>query len=269
MIPMARKGVIGRLLVGIGLVLMTPLTLPATALSAAPVVEQPQVQSRARVITRNGDRKLLVEALTVFHAHDVNVLATCPHCLRRPGPKAQEREPARGITRFVRLNWVLDYGLHVRVYVTAPGAIGRYVVLGPAKPLSRHRLVSERSGCLTEGHPADCGEAAPPSSPSSPTSPPSTPHAEVAGGDTETWTDYKNAGGLGGPLIHSGQSVEVSCSVQGYPVADGDTWWYRIASSPWNDAYYASADAFYNNGQSSGSLVNTPYVDEAVPHCET
>ena len=37
-------------------------------------------------------------------------------------------------------------------------------------------------------------------------------------------------------------------------MADGDTWWYEIASSPWNNASYASADAFYNNGDTSGSL---------------
>ena len=31
------------------------------------------------------------------------------------------------------------------------------------------------------------------------------------------------------------------------------TFWYEIASSPRNDAYYVSADAFYNNGETSGS----------------
>jgi hypothetical protein len=61
--------------------------------------------------------------------------------------------------------------------------------------------------------------------------------------------------------------VEVACKISGFRVADGDTWWYRIASSPWNNAYYASADAFYNNGQTSGSLKGTPFVDERVPNC--
>jgi hypothetical protein len=55
--------------------------------------------------------------------------------------------------------------------------------------------------------------------------------------------------------------------VRGFKVADGDTWWYKIASSPWNGAYYASADAFYNNGQTSGSLVGTPFVDNNVANC--
>jgi hypothetical protein len=53
----------------------------------------------------------------------------------------------------------------------------------------------------------------------------------------------------------------------GFRVADGNTWWYRIASGPWNGAFYVSADAFYNNGQTSGSLIGTPFVDPAVPDC--
>lgn len=76
-----------------------------------------------------------------------------------------------------------------------------------------------------------------------------------------------NAGGSEGPSIAAYQTVQISCKVTGFTVSDGNNWWYRIASSPWNDAYYVSADAFYNNGQTSGSLSNTPFVDPAVPNC--
>ena len=55
--------------------------------------------------------------------------------------------------------------------------------------------------------------------------------------------------------------------VTGFRVPDGNTWWYQIASSPWNNAYYASADAFYNNGATSGSLIGTPFVDPSIPDC--
>jgi hypothetical protein len=41
---------------------------------------------------------------------------------------------------------------------------------------------------------------------------------------------------------------------KGHVVQDGDPWWYRLASSPWNDRYYATSDAFYNNGATSGSV---------------
>lgn len=92
-------------------------------------------------------------------------------------------------------------------------------------------------------------------------------YAETVGGVTHTWTNYTNAGGTQGPSIQTGQTVGVACKIQGFKVADGDTWWYQIASSPWNSVYYASADAFYNNGQTSGSLIGTPFVDNNVPNC--
>jgi hypothetical protein len=107
----------------------------------------------------------------------------------------------------------------------------------------------------------DCAGNQPPPPPPAPT------WAETVGGVTHTWTDYSNAGGSEGPSIQTGQTVAVACKVQGFRVADGDTWWYRIASSPWNGAYYASADAYYNDGQTSGSLIGTPFVDNNVPNC--
>jgi hypothetical protein len=84
---------------------------------------------------------------------------------------------------------------------------------------------------------------------------------------SHTWTDYQNAGGNQGPDIQSNETVQIACKVTGFAVADGNTWWYRIASSPWNNGYYVSADAFYNNGETSGSLLGTPFVDPNVPNC--
>ena len=92
-------------------------------------------------------------------------------------------------------------------------------------------------------------------------------NAETTGGSAHTWTDYVHAGGTQGPSIATYQTVMVACKVPGFKVADGNTWWYRIASSPWNNTFYASADTFYNNGQTSGSLHNTPFVDSNVPTC--
>ena len=91
--------------------------------------------------------------------------------------------------------------------------------------------------------------------------------SETAGGQAHTWTDYASAGGSQGPSVASGQTIQVSCRVQGFTVSDGNSWWYRIASAPWSNAYYVTADAFYNNGQTSGSLAGTPFVDQAVPLC--
>src|SRR6185312_1413618 len=97
--------------------------------------------------------------------------------------------------------------------------------------------------------------------------PPPSTWAETTGGVTHTLTNYTNAGGYEGPTIPSNATVQIACRLAGFAVADGNTWWYRIASAPWNGAYYASADAFYNNGQTSGSLKGTPFVDPAVGGC--
>jgi RHS repeat-associated protein len=90
---------------------------------------------------------------------------------------------------------------------------------------------------------------------------------ETTGSTANTWTNYSDAGGTEGPTIPDNATVSISCAVQGFRVADGNTWWYEIASSPWNNSYYVSADAFYNNGATSGSLVGTPFVDPAIPIC--
>lgn len=91
---------------------------------------------------------------------------------------------------------------------------------------------------------------------------------EIAGtgSGSGTFTDNTNAGGPG-PRIDPGATVQVTCRTQGFAVADGNTWWYLIASSPWSNQYWAPADNFYNNGQGSGTLAGTPFVDEAVPSC--
>lgn len=104
--------------------------------------------------------------------------------------------------------------------------------------------------------------SAPPPSPS-----PATTRAETSGGLVHTWTSYVDAGGTEGPWIPAYTTIQIACKVQGFQVADGNSWWYRIASSPWSGVFYASADGFYNDGERSGSLVGTPFVDAAVPDC--
>lgn len=107
------------------------------------------------------------------------------------------------------------------------------------------------------------------SGPVSSTPPPPTPRAyyETTGSSAHTWTNYTNAGGTQGPSLPANQSIQIACKLPGFKVSDGNTWWYRIAESPWNGAYYASADAFYNNGATSGSLRGTPFVDNGIPNC--
>ena len=51
----------------------------------------------------------------------------------------------------------------------------------------------------------------------------------------------------------------------GFRVADGNTWWYQDRIRAVERSYYVSADAFYNNGQTSGVLLGTPFVDPRRP----
>jgi hypothetical protein len=108
----------------------------------------------------------------------------------------------------------------------------------------------------------------PTASPSpTPTPPPGPTRPETTGGWVNTWTDYRSAGGDQGESIPPFTTVDVGCRVEGFAVESGNTWWYRLAAPPNNDRFFASADGFYNNGQTSGSLVGTPFVDDAVPLC--
>jgi surface antigen len=111
-------------------------------------------------------------------------------------------------------------------------------------------------------------ESAGPVIPSAPAPPAaSATYSETSGGIVHTWTGYANAGGIEGPLIPSNSTVQVTCKVMGFTVEDGNPWWYQVASSPWGNEYFASADAFYNDGATSGSLKGTPFLDPNVPTC--
>ena len=100
-----------------------------------------------------------------------------------------------------------------------------------------------------------------------PPSQPPPPRDETTGGVTHTWTNYSERRRKPGPKYPFKRNCLRVLQNQGFRVADGDTWWYRIASGPWNNSYFAWADAFYNNGQTSGSLHGTPFVDGAVADC--
>jgi hypothetical protein len=89
---------------------------------------------------------------------------------------------------------------------------------------------------------------------------------ETTGTPAHTWADPVQLTGGGTPLGPR-QSVQVLCRVKGYVVQDGDPWWYRLASTPWNGRYYATSDAFYDNGATSGPVDTGVVVDEQVPVC--
>ena len=80
----------------------------------------------------------------------------------------------------------------------------------------------------------------------------------------KTFSDYRQALGLGEPL-REGQTVNVSCRVSQAFIGSAQGGWYRIASPPWNDHYWAPANTFLN-----GDPVNGPFnrlYDSQVPAC--
>lgn len=81
-----------------------------------------------------------------------------------------------------------------------------------------------------------------------------------------TFADTK--GTTPGPQkVGYGQHVQISCKVldPSIPSATPDGYWYRIASSPWNDHYYAVANTF-TNGDPLGSP-GSHNTDWNIPNC--
>jgi hypothetical protein len=64
-------------------------------------------------------------------------------------------------------------------------------------------------------------------------------YPETADIEAHTWNDYFQAKGVAGPSIGTGQTVQISCRVQGDRMQDGNIWWYRITSLPY---YFAAME---------------------------
>jgi surface antigen len=79
-----------------------------------------------------------------------------------------------------------------------------------------------------------------------------------------TFKDYENASGEG-KEINVAEPVQVACKVFAPQIesVEPEGYWYRIHSMPWNDEYYAAANAFLNGG-TIGEPVDT---DPDVPDC--
>jgi hypothetical protein len=81
-----------------------------------------------------------------------------------------------------------------------------------------------------------------------------------------TFTNYHNASGMGS-AIAAGQWVNVSCKVYDPTIqsVNPDGYWYRIASSPWNNGYYSPANTFMNGDPYGGPYTHN--TDFSVPNC--
>jgi hypothetical protein len=93
------------------------------------------------------------------------------------------------------------------------------------------------------------------------------PRVEVAGGVAHTWSDPFTAGGRPGHEILDLERVRIACRLRGFTVQDGNPWWYLINSPPWSRRFFVTADAFYNNGHTNGTLRGSAFVDPRVARC--
>ena len=82
-----------------------------------------------------------------------------------------------------------------------------------------------------------------------------------------TFADPFDAAEPGEP-IKPEAPVEVSCKVYAPQSEDADPqgYWYRIHSAPWDDRFYAAADAFWN-GVPPGDALEPVFTDFGVPTC--
>ena len=142
-------------------------------------------------------------------------------------------------------------------------------------------VLGEHAGCAGGGggpaRPAPVDDAlptptpapapAPPAPTPAPAGPPPSWSEQQGSLGANTFTNPYNASGLG-PRIAASQWVQVSCKVYAPQIASAnpDGYWYRIASGPWNNQYYAVANTFWN-GDIPGQKPYTHNTDWAVANC--
>jgi len=190
--------------------------------------------------------------------------------------KGKLPEGTRPVVGAIAVNTTADYGIGHVAYVV--GVNGTELTLDEANIhnnggvfLNVQTPASAFSGYIYGG-PAGPGPSASggggPSAGGTGTGATSGPtYPETTGSIVNTWSDYADAGGNEGQPVLAHDTVKVSCKATGFSVPDGNSWWYLVASGPWSGNFFASADAFYNNGETSGSLQGTPFVDLGVPSC--
>ncbi|HUB98920.1 MAG TPA: cutinase family protein [Solirubrobacterales bacterium] len=164
------------------------------------------------------------------------------------------------------------HGSRIGVRVAAALLPAPTVVTIQISPIEALPAASETSGPAPTV-PAAIPPATGTTSPASPPSPPAPPpppttwlEQETPNHPVNTFTNYHNASGLG-PQIAAGQWVEVSCRVYDPTIAsvNPDGYWYRIASPPWNNAYYSPANTFMNGDPYGGPYTHN--TDFAVALC--
>lgn len=134
----------------------------------------------------------------------------------------------------------------------------------PAPPVS----AGSSGGGPTSGNPGGSSGGSGGSSGGGTPPPPASAVAEQESPNypTNTFTNYHNASGVG-PKVAAGQWVQVSCKVYDPTIqsVNPDGYWYRIATSPWSNQYYAPANNFLNGDPPQGPYSRN--TDWSVGNC--
>ncbi|MBK6872320.1 MAG: cutinase family protein [Kineosporiaceae bacterium] len=133
--------------------------------------------------------------------------------------------------------------------------------------LGAHANITQPVGAVVRTLIASSASGSAPAAPK-PQPAPATAHSEQSGSlGSPTFLNPTNAAGAG-PRVAAMSTVQVSCRVYAPAIASAnpDGWWYRIASFPWSNQYYAVANTFWN-GDIPGRLPYTHNTDFGVPVC--
>ena len=92
------------------------------------------------------------------------------------------------------------------------------------------------------------------------------PEREVPSFPVNTFRDHHRVTGKGQP-VPAGATVLVSCKVFDPSIRSVSPagYWYRIASKPWSNRYYAAANTFLNGDPPGGPYRHA--VDRRIPNC--
>lgn len=160
------------------------------------------------------------------------------------------------------------------VWTTMVNATGAQVCAGSQQYLDGRWRHWWFYGCFTSPAPGSSGGdngnsgggSGPTDGGSSPPPPPTYTETETFHHPVNTFLNNHNASGLGPPIV-AGQSVQVSCKVYDPTIlsVNPDGYWYRIASSPWNNAFYSPANTFLDGDPPDGPYTHN--TDFNVPDC--
>jgi len=292
--PLTRAGGLGRCFLAAVLAIGVIAALSVSDAQAARLLPLPKVTAETYATDFHGRPVVVLQTLVVRRIHG-KPKVTCNKCLRFAAHKPVTTRLSRTSRRYRHADWILRGGRAVKVKVTRKGWIGRYLLLTARRRNGRLGLGYKATGCLSRtGAKIRCPQGAPkvppitvlivpvpvPPPASPPTAPPPPPvkpppappvkpppapqpatftEQEELTHPANTFKNYHNASGEG-PPIAAGQKLQVSCKVHDATIlsANPDGYWYRIASSPWNNAYYTPANNFVNGGRNT---------DPAVKNC--